>query len=464
MRYRLFVYKTKAAMENAPAINDVNRAVSIDSVYEWGDSEAADDLEHFDYTCIKDQIKKELGEKCQVIVRYPPRGIEQKEFLYIATSYEKAREVLPRVHAIAMENSLALYDAETGKTFYKSLIDDAFITLRIRKKELRACILRDMGPVWNIRKISSYQDEWEKSFDYTVTLRKSIEKSFLTRVTEFYDCLKGNLSEDETLVCEDRTFTVSGERYCIRFVLEGYKDQADLIGYYENGHARQDIPRRMSVEAAYKWLSQCSSLEKSDVRRRMNFREMKDRYPNPADRIVASVRITKWQRQQVFDVRYSGIGFYGSEILFHVVPDEYFQDHDSISVLKIEETSASFILPFIEDVYPYFNERYYDKNYLPTQMWSKIIDRIKAAREMVVNDTYSPELAKYIESFDLFVFDKGNDPRLWNSNKEYDPVGFVFEHRFEIAYLYEIFIQWSETQIQCYGGSGDGRMFNIQGP
>ena len=465
MLYRLFIYKSTAATGTAPAVGCVNIAVSTNSSREWSGNEAAHFMDHFDYLSVKAQIEKELGEKCKVTVRFPPKEYEQKEFLYIATSYEMARKVLPRVHAIAMENRLALYDAETGRSFYKNLFDDTFITLKIREQELRNCILRELNPVWNIRQISSYQNERDKSSDYVVTLKKTPEKDFLTRVTDFYNCIKGNLREDEKLVCEDKSFAVSGEWYCITFVLEGYKKHANMVGYYENGHARQDLTHRMSVEEAYKWLSQCSDTEKKDIQKRMNFREMEDKFPNPADRIVASVRITKWQRQQVFDIRYSGFGYYGSEILFHIVPDDYYKDADNISVLKIEEESASFILPFIHDVYPHFYERYYlAENHLPAEMWSKIIDRIKAAKEMIVNDTYCLELEKYIDSFNLFVLDKRNDPRLWKSNKEYNPVEFVFEHRFEIAYLYEIFIQWSETQMYYYGCSGDDRMFNIQGP
>ena len=47
--------------------------------------------------------------------------------------------------------------------------------------------------------------------------------------------------------------------------------------------------------------------------------------------------------------------------------------------------------------------------------------------------------------------------RKWSEN--YSPVDFVYDHRYEIAYLYEIFIQWSETQMECY--DCDDRMFNI---
>ena len=175
-----------------------------------------------------------------------------------------------------------------------------------------------------------------------------------------------------------------------------------------------------------------------------------------------SVRITKWQRKQVFDIRYSGFGYYGSEIVFHIVPDDYYQDGDNISVLKIEEESASYILPFIHDVYPHFYERYYlAENHLPTEMWRRIINRIREAQDMVVNNTYCAELKKYIDSFNLFVLNKNNDPRIWDKSHDVD---FVYEHRYEIAYLYEIFIQWSETQMYYYEHSGDDRMFNIQGP
>ena len=80
---------------------------------------------------------------------------------------------------------------------------------------------------------------------------------------------------------------------------------------------------------------------------------------------------------------------------------------------------------------------------------------------MVVNNTYCAELKKYIDNFNLFVLNKNNDPRIWDKSHDVD---FVYEHRYEIAYLYEIFIQWSETQMYYYENSGDDRMFNIQGP
>lgn len=188
--------------------------------------------------------------------------------------------------------------------------------------------------MWNIRKTSTYENERDKSTSYSVTLKKIPSASFLDRTRDFYNCLSNNLKDGEKLVCEDRSFSVVAKWYTITYVLEGYKKHANMVGYYENGYARQELTHRMSVEEAYKWMDCCSDVEKKDIQKRMNFREMEDRFPNPSDRIVNSVRITKWQRKQVFDIRYSGFGYYGSEILFHIVPDDYYQDGDNLENRK----------------------------------------------------------------------------------------------------------------------------------
>lgn len=460
MRYRLYIYKSNAATGSASALDIVNAAVSDSYESAWREYEvkATDYMEHFDAEGIKNRIDTELGDKCRIkICTYA-----QKEYLYISTSFDRITEVLPRVHLIAMENRLALYDAETGRTFFKSLFDDAFITLRIRERELRDCIERELKPLWRIRKIHACENGAYKSSSYSVTLKKDRDKPFSRRASDLFDCLKKNLKADEELVCKDRSFIVSGEYYSVTFVLEGYKGHANWIGFFENGLARQELICRMSVEEASKWMECCYDTEKNDIRKRMNFTEMKEKFPNPADRFVNSVRITKWQRKQVFDIRYSDIGYYGSEVIFHVLPDIEYENADTISVLKIEESSASFILPIIHDVYPYIGEScFWDEDHLPTNIWKEIIGKMKEIKEMILNDTFNPALEKYIDVFNLFVFDKNDDPRIYKRNKEYDPKAFVYDHRFEIAYLYDIFIQWSETQLHY---QGEDCMFNVQGP
>lgn len=466
MRYRLFIYNSKAVTTSAPCIGEINRAISTQSCEEWEATRADKHMLPFDAQEIKDKIKTELGTKCKVIIAFPPKDCIQISYLVIVTSYERASEVIPALHKVAMENRLALYDSETDSTFFKNWFDEAFIAIKIRKQELYKAIMKEVAPIRRIRKLSDYRGERDKSAVYSVTLKKAPNVSFSDRVKTFYNCLKHNLREGEALLCRNRSFAVSGNRYEITFILEGYNKHADMIGYCDHKVVKQDLIRRMSVEEAVRWMDRYASSEKHNVERRMLFREMIDRYPNPADRFVQSVRITKWLQKQVFGVRYDGIGPFGDEIIFHVVPDP--DETDKVvqfSVLKMQEDSASFILPFINDVYPYFYKRYFlEENHIPSEMWREIVERIKDAKKMIVNDTYNPALMKYVERFNLFVLSDTGDPRPYRTDDASALLDFVYEHRFYIACLYDIFIQWSETQLETYDYSGAGLLFNIKGP
>lgn len=463
MLYRLFLYKTSAATGSAPAIGIINHALSTKSEQEWHDNNAENYLKDFDTQGVIKSLETLLTDpdndycNCKASTLFPPKPLKQIPYIYVATSYEKAAEVLPKLHNIAADHDLALYDAETKKTFYRDLIDRPLITMRLRQQALHSKILDMVKPVWKVQKISSYADEREKSCDYVVTLRKDPKISFEDRVRAFYRCLSNNLANNEELRCEDRCYKVIGQCYQITYTLEGYRKHANQIGYKSHCTC---LLKRMSTDEALCWVKNCSDREVTDIFQRMNFTEMVHAYPNPADRFVASVNITKWQRKQVFDIRYSGIGYYGSEILFHVMPDSFYQDGANISVLKIEEESASFILPFVEDIYQDIYTNYYGENHLSMEMWDRIINRLKKAKQLILHDTFSSNLDSYVNRFNLFV--------LAHSNADYEMVRnnerlFLFEHRYDVAYLYDVFIRWSKAQLDHYRWSGE-RMFNIQGP
>ena len=202
-------------------------------------------------------------------------------------------------------------------------------------------------------------------------------------------------------------------------------------------------------------MMQCTESEKSEIMSRLNIREMENAYPNPGDRLVKSVLISKWQRKELFHINYSGYGSSASkytQIYFYIDPDEEYRDWESISVLGIEEESASFILPFISDVYPYFYDRYYSiKNHLPPEMWEDIVKRISEAKDMILNDTFNPKLKPYIEEFDLRVFANGREREFWQSGEylriEKEPEKYLYEHRYDVAHLYDVFIEWSNIQV-----------------
>lgn len=468
MIYRTYIYGSTAATGTAPAIGCVNSAICTESETEWKDNDAAEFMESFDHTKIKAQIESEIGDRCKVIVKYPPKKFEQKGYLYIATSYEQISSVLPRLHAISAENGLALYDTETDKTFYKDLLDTSMIEMKLRIQALKDAILSSVAPVWRIRKLHTHYGKRDKESSFVVILSKKPGESFLERTQAFYQCLKSNLKDDEKLVCDGKCFTVKKEWYSITFALEGYKKNSNVFGYVEDGKVSTDLSCRMSCHCAFDWIEKhCTEVEKSDIKKRMLFREMEDRYPNPADRFVASVNITKWQRRQLFHMRYSGFGYYGSEMLFHIIPDDYYQDAANISVLKIECGSASYILPFIEHFCPHIYDRYYGETHISTELWEDIVAGLEEVRDVILHDTFNKELAPYIESFNFYMF-KDFDPEIYlpkdDDARLEAKTSFLYKHRYEVAYLFEVFINWSKTQLDYYNYSGHDRMFSIQGP
>lgn len=467
MRYQLYVYGTTAATGSALAIGAINASLGNEEERTWKHNEAAHFMKEFDVESIKAKIELELKGKCRVVIKLPPRSCEQKEYLYIATSYEQVREVLPRVYAIAAENGLALYDAEKERSFYLDLVDETFVSLKTREREIRDSIFRADKKIWDYKKISYYEDERDKRSVYVVTLRKVQGMSFEERIQQFYNTLKETLVNGEELICENGCFTVVGKWYAITYCLEAYKKHANMIGYFEGGRVCVKVLNRMSCCAALKCMEGFSDTEKNDICMRMNFREMVSAYPNPAERFVKSVNITKWQRKELFDIRYSGMGCYGSDIIFHIVRDDF--EMEEISVLKIEEESATFILPFVADVYPYIYDRYYlTENHLPSEMWEKVCERISNAKEMILHDTFNPALKPYIKRFNLFVLSKELNDDFWENGDGYriknEPEKFLYEHRYDVAHLYDVFIEWSEAQLKYYCECRDVGMFNIQGP
>ncbi|MBQ6692539.1 MAG: hypothetical protein IJN00_04310 [Clostridia bacterium] len=307
--------------------------------------------------------------------------------------------------------------------FYQDLVDPAFLSVKKRIEDFRRAILNDMAPVWSMRKIGVCKDA-RHHYSYVVTLRKDPARPFIQRCEAFYLCLKKALTDGETLETRNECFTVFGSRYSISFSLEGYKKRPNQMGYYEWSSPRVKLLNRMGCTEAFFWIKK-NGIALPSILERMNFNEMVRAYPNPADRFVASVNITKWQcdPKRPFEACYCAISQRHEEVVFHVVPHDHHKNEKSISALTIGSENAAPILSVINEFYPYFYARcFLEPNHLPLEMWRKIVEA--AAQKM----------------------------------KEY-----LKEKSYTEAKILDVFIRWSEAQLEEYCVTADGYMFNITG-
>ena len=70
------------------------------------------------------------------------------------------------------------------------------------------------------------------------------------------------------------------------------------IGFYEDGVAKKDLIRRMSIETAIKWMdNNCDEHERSDIQKQMDYPTLIEEYPNPSDRLVECIKAVKAKKK-----------------------------------------------------------------------------------------------------------------------------------------------------------------------
>lgn len=459
MRYRLFMYGTTAKDRYALCVDSTNRALlHIDNNY-WRKNVVTDYMERFDIDRLSEELRSKLGDLCRIVVKYPPEDQEQIPYLYISTDYLNAARVLAFALCVAAENDLVLYDAERDVTHFRTVVNDSFIKCAERASEIKDAIYSGDLKLWKIRKTGSFYETEYGTYhnSYTVTVRKTLKsnKTAKEATESFYELLRAQIADGEKLICSDRCFKVMGEWYKIEFTLEwGFKDRPQIVGYVENDvvHTRQ--LHRMSTEQAFDFLNGFSDYEKDVVFDRMRFREMIEAFPNPADRFVHSVNITKRLKKQKIEAKYCGVDWcYSPDMSFHIVPDDIPDDEkEAVSCFSVEgDFSLSFILPIVEDVYPYVKDRYHDEYHLPYEVWNKLIDRVNEIKKLVLQDTYGRELAPYIDRFCLSILE--SDDEKYGKEKP-SKTDVLYAHRYEVADFYDIFSEWLRAQREYNGFSG----------
>lgn len=419
---------------------------------------AAPTMLDFDTDVVYDELRTVLGEKARIRRNYDKE--QKKGWLTVRATYETARDVISLALPVVLRHALTLFDRQNENVHWSApyILNEAKITATLRAEKVELELARTQQPIWSLFKIEERHD-WRGTeyVGFVLTLRYDANRTLLERAENVYRCLHGLLIDGENLVCKNRCFAVEGEEYRISVCVEAYRGFANRACYYEDENPQWSLLRRMSCHAANSVLAGMSAVQKADVLASLRFSEMVEGAPNFADRFVACLKYSRLLRKQKLGIRYSDVGTYGAEFVFHRTDlDDYPDLIYHASCMKVEESAASFILSVIGEFYPYIGPRYYlDDNLLPAEMWKDILKKLERIAWLILHDTHSPELRPYIERFDLYAVDTY---RRFDSDD--DPVQFVFKNRKAIFEFYKIFIEWVEKQFEI----SSNPTINFSGP
>ena len=338
----------------------------------------------------------------------------------------------------------------------------------MNKKEeiINSEIKRIFGSVQDIINLNLRETEYYRFSENAILLNTYDKTKLEEQLKEFVDCLKSQLDDkNDDFFCDEKCFEIKTRGLNLVYCIEVRENGIWYIAYYKNNKPVIEKLERDSLYEVHNILNTYKGERKEEIYSRMYLVDMVANYKNPIERLLYSMKISEELSGLCFKVRYGGFGYYGSEFCF------FKYDHDqrpyilSPSTLFIEEESISYLLPIIEDIYPYIYERYYDDNYIPIQMMRDIVNHVKEVKHWLLDETQYERITKYSERFDLYTIYFGcgeseKDECIINRFKD-NPLKYIYQHRFEIARFYDIFISWAEEQFKRYG---EEAVFMIQGP
>ena len=146
---------------------------------------------------------------------------------------------------------------------------------------------------------------------YCISFKKRGDRSFADAVKGFDEYLKGFVPDGARIEYANKMFVVHMDDNIYYFCLEAYKKNSDSRGYMEEGNQHTEFLRRMGVEQAVRrikkysyqywlknhdWVGPDTAIE--EIKSRMTDPELVERYPNHADRFIASYNLWKDQRMR----------------------------------------------------------------------------------------------------------------------------------------------------------------------
>lgn len=422
----------------------------------WNSEDAEEYIKTFDTKKIIQDIKKKTDNSELLTIRHFHTPKSKTEYLKISMPLESAREIMPKLILLAAEYGPAILDITNNcKIIYKNIFDDSPIKFKKRKNELINAIQheQELKPLFMSRKIIISEGDWNNTA-YVLIFKKNEKVSFLNRTQAFHSFLKKIINDEEKLECRNHCFTVISlkNKYEISFSLEGYKKNADITGYVdEKGLAKTENPKRISIYKAFRELKKFNCDERIDIMSRLSLPEMIYKYPNPADRFAASLNIAKKIRRMPFDISLSGQRFGGSYLTLYKAKASIIDEApEETSMLCIEESSFSYLLPIIKKECPQIIDTYYTETFISSFTWKKIIARIENTKKMLLSNNRCDEMLEIAKDFSLIKFDKNEtEEHFFNSYLRLEDNGmdYFYKHRHKICEFYDFVLQWLKTQL-----------------
>ena len=169
---------------------------------------------------------------------------------------------------------------------------EEYLVMRKRVQALNELIIKSQKTIYLFRRLDVTEENGKCSSSYAISYTK--HWGGLADLTHaFYQLLTTHLAEGEQLETDARCFTVRGGGYEIIYSLEGYKKNADTVGYIRHGEVRKELLRRMPTDLVFKRKKVLTPEAREEVAARMRSEEWLQAYPNPADRLAAIVKAMK---------------------------------------------------------------------------------------------------------------------------------------------------------------------------
>jgi len=376
--------------------------------------------------------------------------------------------VFKKLLSLAVERGAGLLGRQNDKTVclqndrviwrQKYLIDASISrTNRLFRKIIDGLCQCEL-PVFTTRVFEPFFEEDTLVRCVVLTLKRSLSFSLENRINRARDFLSDFASSaGVSLVCQNKSFMIIGQRCRIVIIIEAYKIQANKICYFEDHILWTPLTNRMGVDQAFRdhlYMRAPGAID--SIWSRMGLNEFIIQYPNLADRLVANIKIQKIINKINMGLNYVPCAaLKGNDLVISPIGPKTTKNENAVAGLGLSQECASFILPIIARFAPKVQEKNNSHcRPLARELWVKILEEMRRVSHLLYFDVYNAALDQYLGRFQISALDDGY------LSGEYEPGDlqwyrcsrcFLLKHRKKLKAFYDFFISWMETQLKYSG-------------